>query len=257
MLWANTKTLSRHVPRFFPLIPVFTLLLLLWMPFYAYSLTIPEKLVFDLTWTGIKAGTATQEIKFEDGALKIISTAHSAGWLTPFFPVEDHVDSVVSGTVSTGPGLPRSYRIKIHEGKRRRDKEILFDHGKGTALYLDHLNGERKTVKINDRTLDTLSSFYFVRSLPLEVGKSVFIYVFDSKRLWYTEVQVLRKEKITTGIGTFDTIVIRPLMKSEGIFEKKGDIYIWLTDDRRHVPVKMKTKVPVGSIMATLVGGNF
>jgi hypothetical protein len=254
---AYIKTLYRVVVSAFPAFAAFILLLMLTVPFRAYSFTIPEKLVFDLTWTGIKAGTATQEITFEDGALKIISTARSAGWLTPFFPVEDRIESVVAGSVSTGPGMPRSYRMRIREGKTRRDKEIVFEHDKGTALYLDHLNGDRKTVQINDKTLDTLSSFYFVRSLPLEVGKSVFIYVFDSKRLWHTEVQVLRKEKVKTRLGTFNTILIKPLMKSEGIFEKKGDMYIWLTDDGRHVPVKMKTKVPVGSITATLVGGIF
>ena len=42
-------------------------------------------------------------------------------------------------------------------------------------------------------------------------------------------------------------------MKSEGIFYRKGDIFIWLTDDVKHIPVKMQTKVAVGSITATLV----
>jgi hypothetical protein len=57
--------------------------------------------------------------------------------------------------------------------------------------------------------------------------------------------------------GTFDTIVIKPLMKSEGIFSRKGDIFIWLTDDLKHIPVKMQTKAAVGSIIATLVRGNY
>jgi Protein of unknown function (DUF3108) len=226
-------------------------------PLSARAQTIPEKLVFDLTWAGIKAGTATQEIINDNGVIKIVSTARSADWISVFFKVDDRIESVLAGTRPTGLGLPKIYRMKIREGKTRRDKEITFDRGKRLAFYVDHLNGEKKDFEINENTLDTLSSFYFVRSMPLEVGKSVFIDVFDSKRLWNTEVQVLRREKIETVLGTFNTIVVRPLMKSEGIFEKKGDMYIWLTDDKRHVPVKMKTKVPIGSITATLVGGTF
>jgi hypothetical protein len=124
-------------------------------------------------------------------------------------------------------------------------------------LYIDHLDGERKNVAIDDKTLDTLSSFYYVRSLPLQIGKSIYVTVFDGKKLWDTEVQVLRREKIKIRLGTFNTIVVKPLMKAEGIFEKKGDMFIWLTDDIRHLPVMMKTKVPVGSITATLVGGTY
>ncbi len=243
--------------RFLPFIVLFALFFMVSRPVQAAALNIPEKLVFELTWVGIKAGTATQEIVRENGAVKIISTARSADWISPFFPVEDRIETVLAVNQATDPGLPKSYRMKIREGRTRRDKEIIFDHAKGTALYIDYLSGERKNVEINDKTLDTLSSFYFVRSLPLEVGKSVFISIFDGKKLWNTEVQVLRRERIKTGLGSFDTIVVKPLMKSEGIFEKKGDMYIWLTDDERHLPLKMKTKVPVGSITATLVGGSF
>lgn len=236
---------------------LFALLFIACSSFPASAQMIPEKLVFDLTWAGIKAGTATQEIINDNGVIKIVSTARSADWISVFFKVDDRIESVLAGTSLTGLGLPKTYRMKIHEGKTRRDKEITFNRSKRLALYVDHVNGEKKDFEINANTLDTLSSFYFVRSMPLEVGKSVFIDVFDSKRLWNTEVQVLRREKIRTVLGTFNTIVVKPLMKSEGIFEKKGDMYIWLTDDKRRVPVKMKTKVPVGSITATLVGGTF
>ncbi|NIP40434.1 DUF3108 domain-containing protein, partial [Candidatus Saccharibacteria bacterium] len=42
-----------------------------------------------------------------------------------------------------------------------------------------------------------------------------------------------KKEKITIPAGTFDTIKVKPLLKSEGIFMRKGDVYIWLTDDEK------------------------
>jgi len=89
------------------------------------------------------------------------------------------------------------------------------------------------------------------------VGRPVYVDIFDSKKVWTVEIQVLRKEKMKTELGEFNTVVIKPLMKSEGIFNRKGDILIWLTDDHKRTPVKMQTKVAVGAITATLVGGTY
>ncbi len=223
----------------------------------ASALNVPEKLIYDLTWTGIKAGTATQEIRGDGTETRIISTARSADWITTFFPVEDRIETVLTGAGNGKIGLPRLYHMKIREGSHRRDKEVVFDQEKGIAFYKDNISGEKAEISIPEGTLDTLSSFFFVRTLKLEVGKSVFISILDNKKLWKVEVQVLRKETIKTKLGSFNTIVIKPLMKSEGIMEKKGDMFIWLTDDERLLPVRMKTKVKVGSITATLVGGVF
>lgn len=235
----------------------FILSLVLAIPATSYPLTIPEKLVYDLTWTGIKAGTATQEIIDEKDSIRIVSTARSADWLSVFFPVEDRIESVLTKAPPPQFGLPRNFRMKINEGKHRRDKEIIFDHGKRKARYIDHLGGEIVDLEIGKSTYDTYSSFYYIRTLPLEVGKSVFVSILDKKQVWNVEVQVLKKEQIDSILGKVNTILIKPLIKSEGIFQKKGAIYIWLTDDARRIPVQMKTKVAIGSVTATLVGGNF
>jgi len=222
------------------------------------AFTGPEKLVFDLTWTGIKAGTSTLETVNDKGRTKIISTARSAKWVSLFYTVDDRVESLLRDeqTVSL-IGLPENYRIKLREGRHRRDKELIFDHANSRVTFIDHISNERKIFKIGGTTFDPLTSFYYVRGLKLEVGKSVYVDVFDSKKLWNVEVQVLRREKVKTKLGEFDTVVIKPLMKSEGIFNRKGDVYIWLTDDKKRVPVKLVSKLAVGSITANLTGGTF
>jgi len=233
------------------------LVLMAWMvcaaPAAAVALDIPERLVFDLTWTGIKAGTAVQEIAYVGESIKVTSVARSADYISVFFPVEDTIESTLTKTQGSLLGVPRHYRMKVREGKHRRDKEITFDQSKGKAYYTDNLGGEKAVVDILPNTYDAYSSFYHIRTLKLEVGKSVFVNILDNKQLWNVEVQVLKKEKIETILGDVNTIVIRPLIKSEGIFDKKGAIDIWLTDDDRRIPVRMKTKVKIGSVTATLV----
>jgi hypothetical protein len=223
----------------------------------ASALDIPEKLIFDLTWTGIKAGTATQEIIEEKESVRVVSTARSADWISVFFPVEDRIESILTKAAPPLFGLSRNYRIKTREGNHRKDKEIIFDHDKKKAQYIDHIGKGKVEVAIKENTYDIYSSFYYVRTLPLEVGKSVYVSILDNNELWDVEVQVLKKEKMKTIFGEVTTILIKPLIKSEGIFERKGEIFIWLTDDARRIPVKMKTKVMIGSVTATLVGGNF
>jgi len=53
-------------------------------------------------------------------------------------------------------------------------------------------------------------------------------------------------------MGELGTVIVKPELKSEGLFQSKGDILIWLTDDEKRIPVKVETKVPVGNIVARL-----
>jgi hypothetical protein len=228
--------------------------LLITLPVHA-SYTIPERLEFDITWTGIKAGTAVQELVRDGTGLKIISTARSADWLSKLFYVEDRIETSLAPSAGSQLGLPRNYRMKVREGRHRRDKEIVFNRAAGKATYIDHLKGERKEMAISPTTVDTYTSFYLVRGMRLEPGRPVYVDILDSQKQWRVEVQVLRRETIRTKLGEFRTVVIKPMLKSEGIFEQKGELLVWLTDDARHVPVKMKSKVIVGSVTATLVKG--
>ncbi len=224
----------------------------------AFTFNVPEKFEYDLTWTGIKAGKATLEVTDAGAHIKIVSTAQSAKWVSVFYTVDDRVESTFSKNPgSKFSGHPVNYKLKIREGRHRRDKEVIFQQAAGKATYIDHINNERHDFDVPPLVFDPLSSFFHVRTLDLTVGTPVYVAIFDSKKVWSVEVQVLRKEKISLPKWTVDTIVVRPLMQSEGIFYKKGDIYIWLTDDAKRIPVKMETKVAIGSVIATLVGGAY
>lgn len=222
----------------------------------ATPFNIPEKLIYDLTWTGIKAGEATLEISDKGNEMRIVSVAKSAKWVSVFYTVEDRVESIFLKS-SDVIGHTMKYLLNLREGKHRKNKEVIFDYKNLKAIYIDYIDKERKEFEIPPAIFDPLSSFYYVRTLNLEVGKSVYVTVFDSKKVWNVEVQVLRKEKIEVPAGTFNTIVVKPLLKSEGIFFRKGDVYIWLTDDERRIPVMLKSKIKIGSVNASLVGGSY
>ena len=235
------------------------LLFLLFHPGFvpvASAFTIPERLEFELSYTGITAGYAVQEVKRDGEEVHIVSTARSANWLRLFFPVDDRIESSLTAGSALSLGIPRLYRERKHEGKTITDREARFDFEKNQVVMIDHGNHEETHHTIHPHTYDTLSGFFHLRTLPLQVGSSYFIDIYDCNRLWNTEVKVLRHEEITIPLGRFKTVVVQPLLKSEGLFAQKGDIFIWLTDDEQHIPVQMKSKVVVGSITATLISGS-
>jgi hypothetical protein len=62
----------------------------------------------------------------------------------------------------------------------------------------------------------------------------------------------LNRERIKVKAGVFNTIVVEPLLQAAGLFKHEGKLTVWLTDDGLHLPVLMKSKVLVGSIVAEL-----
>jgi hypothetical protein len=215
---------------------------------------VPERLTYDLSWLGIPIGSASQEISDEKGVRRIVSHASSNAWLSSFYPVDDRTETLLS-PVGPFPGTVRSYRMVFREGGWQRDREIVFDAERRIARFHDRVSGERTEIPYEPPLFDVYGSFYHVRSLPLEVGKSCRLSILDGRQVRRIEVRVLRRERVTVPAGTFDTIVVQPVVAQEGIFERKRGITIWLTDDDRRVPVKARTKVKVGSVTAELTGG--
>lgn len=213
---------------------------------------IGERLVFDISWFKLKGGTAVLEVsegaEFQGSKVHQISAVtNSNKFVDVFHKVRDRVDSFIYADNLA------SSRFKVHqeEGRYRQDKEIYFDYAKGTANYT--VNNETSYYPIPPFVQDALSSLYYLRTRELVIGKPVVIDVFDDKKLWQVEVQVLGKERVKTPAGEFDTVLVKPLLKFEGIFQRKGDVYVWLTDDSRKMPVRMRSKVVIGFISAELV----
>jgi hypothetical protein len=206
-----------------------------------------EKLFYDIYWLGIYVGRAVLEAIYDKEALRITSRANSASFISTFYTVEDYAESLVL------KGKAARFRIKQREGKYRSDKETIFDLSNGRVTYFDYLKGKKNERSIDGVVWDVISGFYYLRAQPLMIGKVVSIDVFDSNKLLKAEVSVLRKEKIrVSGRGEVSAIVVKPDIKSEGLFHKKGDVFIWLTDDEARIPVRLETRVPIGRVVAEL-----
>ncbi|MHB8844616.1 MAG: DUF3108 domain-containing protein [Nitrospirota bacterium] len=216
-----------------------------------------EKLVYTVSWSKVfSAGTAVMEVKqeqIENGreAYRFISTARTTGMVKKVYSVHDVVQSLVDRRTFQSI----SYDLNSKHGSKRKERKIIFNHEAGTALYFS--GGDEHVVEIAENAQDALSSLYYVRCQPeLIVGKSFVVDILDSGKNWAVEVHVMARERIKTPVGEFDTIKVRTYPKFEGVFMNKGEIFIWLTDDSRRVPVLMKSMITIGSIVATLTDMN-
>ncbi len=209
-----------------------------------------EKLSYDIYWMGIYAGKAVLEAENKNGIFKITSRVQSAPVISAFYKVEDFAESIVTN------GLPFKLRLKLQEGTHTSDKETVFDMGNRKVTFINYLKGKKKEHDIpNGSVWDILSGFYYLRTFKLAAGKTAYVDIFDSNKFFRAEVNILKKEMLQIpGIGDVSTVLIKPELKSEGLFKKTGDIFIWLTDDDRKIPVRVETKIPVGNVVAELKG---
>ena len=99
---------------------------------------------------------------------------------------------------------------------------------------------------------DELSAFYYLRMLPLAIGEDVFIDNHTNRKNYPLMVIVHGRETVKVTAGEFDCLVVEPVIREGGIFAAKGRLKIWITDDERRMPVRMRTKIAVGSITASL-----
>jgi hypothetical protein len=214
-----------------------------------------KRFVYQIFWLGIWAGTAVLDFESTPEGIRIKTHTTSAPLISLFYKVDDTAQSILYPD-----GYPKVFTLKVRQGRHKRDKVTYFGRkkeGEPQKIVFNNIRDEEITEYFLDRqAYDPLSAFYAMTRWDLTTGHSSYIDIFDDEKLWNTEVRVLRREKVRVPAGEFDTIVVKPILQSEGIFPKTGDMYIWATDDENKLPVKLTSKAPIGHITALLVEGE-
>ncbi len=212
-----------------------------------------ERLEFSVEYGIIKAGTAIMSVSGPEryqGYLvyRITATARSNPAFSTFFEVEDVNESLLDVVQL------HTHRFfkNLHEGNYRYSEEVLFDQDAGTVFYPQESDSSLRSMKIPPHALDVLGALYFARTLPLEVGETYRIDCHIDNDNYPLEVTVDRREKIRVPAGEFDCVLVRPGLRSQGLFDRQGEIWVWLTDDERHVPVLMRSAIVIGEIVCVL-----
>jgi hypothetical protein len=204
-----------------------------------------EELIFRATFGGLPAGTARMRvdgIEFVRGRPSYHVVFAIDGGI-PFYRVHDRYESWID--VATLSSL--RYTQSISEGRYRRNTtyEIYAERGE----FQRNLEEPQPSVS---NPLDDASFIYAVRTMGLRVGDTV-----RNERYFIPErnpvvLTGLREDTVTVGAGTFATTVVRPSIKTSGIFSQNGDAQVWFTNDERRLPVMVKTHFAKFSLTLSL-----
>jgi len=216
-------------------------------PVAGYTFPARETLSFDVDWRVFTGGTAVFHLEQQGTQEKVTATADTAGAVNMLFPV---VDKFQAG-LDTKTGCSTGFSKQLQEGLRKVNSDLSFDYnaGKQTQYEKNMVKGTSKTLTaaIPACVTDSLSAIFYAASQPLVVGQSVRFPLADSMRTVTVVMKVEAKEEIKTPAGTFQTIRVQPTAE-EGIVKNRGNIWIWYTDDARHIPVQMRARLFFGTI---------
>lgn len=204
-----------------------------------------ESLHYEATFGGIRVG---------EGSLQVVGVETVRGrpaWrlafrLTggvPLYRIDDRLESWVDTTTLASLRFTR----QLSEGRRKRSQrfEIMPERG----VYEEEGRAPQPTVA---HPLDDGAFFYFVRTLPLRVGDRYTLDRYFRPDRNPVQVSVVRRERIRVPAGTFDAVVLRPVINTPGVLSQARRTELWVTDDDARVLVQVQSHLPFGSITMKL-----
>lgn len=212
-----------------------------------FSFPQKQTLTYTVDWRVFPAGTAVLHFEADGGREKLTANADTIGAINLLFHVSDHFQSSFDRTT----GCTYEFDKQTVEGRRQINSTLKMDYAAQKAI-LDEKNlvsGQTKHFEqpVSGCLTDLLTGIYYAASQPLEVGKSFTIPVVDAMHTVPVTMKVEGREEVKTPVGTFKTIRVQPTADA-GVVKNRGNIWIWYTDDERHLPVQMRARLFWGTI---------
>ena len=151
------------------------------------------------------------------------------------------VDDTFESWIDVEGLFSRRFRQDQKELRFRRQRTYHFSPEERSYRRENGQTGTLPTA----RPLDEVSILYYARTLPLKVGETYTIAHYFKEDGNPVQLKVLRKETVRVPAGTFQTVVVQPIIQTKGLFGRGGRAEVYFTDDERRLLVQMKSSVPV------------
>jgi len=156
------------------------------------------------------------------------------------------------------PDPVRSLRFeeRIREGDYRRDRRYRLrpEEGRYTRLDRDPESGAYRPVPSETDVpmpvdaLDEVSFLFFARTLPLEPGNTYRFERFFEEDGNPVVLEVLRRERVRVPAGRFETVVVRPVIRTDGLFSEEGRAEVYFSDDERRRIVQIRSHMKAARV---------
>ncbi|MBF0612670.1 MAG: DUF3108 domain-containing protein [Magnetococcales bacterium] len=240
--------------------PWFALVCLMGLVFYsanghAVGPVSGERLVYNIHWMGAPGGKA--EIRYlrqDENHYSIIMTLESIGLVDVLHSIRDRFEA--TGLLTpTGP-VAANYLKLVRQGKKEKRVEMVFNRQENYAARLEgeEKKEEERFESLEEGTNDPLSAIYKVRMMEkLQGGEEINAPMVEGKRRYKTVVYVTDAEPLYGPLGWFKVWQFSPVLQPSKLFEEKGNMTFWLSQDDLRLPVRINSRIKVGSIIADLM----
>jgi len=209
-----------------------------------------EYLRFDVNYEFITVGEAVMRVNDtlynNRKCLEVNFTVDSKSFFDLVYKVRDRYRTYLDAAGM----FPWKFEQHIREGGYTRDFIAEFDQKNHVARTTE---GE---YKIPPYVHDIMSAFYFARTVDytdFKPGQRIHLQNFYKDSTYELDVRFKGRQEIEVQAGKFKCIVVEPLAREGGLFKSEGKVYVWLTDDERKIPVRVSSKVAIGSIDSELI----
>jgi hypothetical protein len=200
-----------------------------------------ERLTYDAKVNAISAGKAHLSVEGLE-TVRGVGTFHTIFDLRGrvlFKKFENHYESWFDTTSLVTMRLLQDADV---------DKHYEFYPAK--KIYIKNNDGiENPSVSM---PVDEASFLYFLRTVPLEVGTTMTIDRYYHAEKNPIQISVVRRERVKVPAGEYDAFVLKPVIKSNGLFSVKSDAEVWIANDRAHTLLKLRSKLPLGTLYLEL-----
>jgi len=205
-----------------------------------------ETLNYTVEWRLITAGKARLDLvplSSPKQGYQVGLHMESSGLVSKLFKVEDDYISNLNQNFCA-----QSLQITSHEGNRQRETKVSFDNEAHRAAYLERDKVKNTTVLQQEIDIpacvhDVIGGIYQMRTLNLEPGQSAQIPVSDGKKAVMARIEAQQHEDIKTPAGTFKTTRHEIYLFNGVLYKRQAHMYVWLTDDRRKLPVQLRVRL--------------
>ena len=220
-------------------------------PRAGYTFPANETLTYAVDWRVFPAGTTVMHLQQDGDQEKVSATGDTLGAINLIYRVSDRFQSSFNRQTGCSSGFAK----QLQEGRRQVSTDLKFDYAQRKAL-LSEKNLVKGTSKQQEASIgpcvtDLLSAIFYPASQPLAIGQSFRVPVADAMHTVIVTMKAEARETIKTPLGTYQTIRVQPTADA-GVVKARGNIWIWYTDDERHIPVQMRARLFWGTITFSL-----
>lgn len=210
--------------------------------------SVGERLEYRGKWSFISAGTAVLEVVGVD-SVRGVPSWHFDFTTDVAIPLyKNH--SAFSSWTGQDDFISRRFTKVVTENDRTRREEFLIHPDSG--FYRRNASPQSKPT--SERPLDDVAFFYWIRTVPLEVGQTYRYNNYFRAEQNPVIVTVEKRETKEMPDGSkVATLLLRPIVDEEnGMFSRKSKAKLWITDDARRIPVEIETNLVIGNLKLIL-----